>query len=88
MVMWGAGSKGVSFASVIVGHEPLLAGIVDINPTRQGKYVGGCTLPVLAPEELKDLRPDIVLLMNDNYEAEVSTQLDELGLRSEVRHAG
>jgi hypothetical protein len=86
VVLWGGGSKGVTFANVVAGNEPLLAGIVDINPNKQGKYIGGCGLPVLAPSELTELRPDVVLLMNSNYAGEVSTLLDELGLKPEMRH--
>ena len=88
VVLWGAGSKGVTFANVVAGDEPLLAGIVDINPSKQGKFVGGCGLPILAPWNLTALQPDVVLLMNSNYTAEVSAQLDELGLKPEIRHAG
>jgi hypothetical protein len=86
--LWGAGSKGVTFANLIAGDEALLAGIVDINPGKHGKYVGGCGQRVSAPAELKELRPDLILIMNDNYRAEVSAQLSELGLKSEIRHIG
>lgn len=87
-VLWGAGSKGVTFANLIAGGELLVAGIVDINPSKQGKYVGGCGLPVLAPEDLKVMRPDTVLLMNENYKAETAARLEELGLKATIRCVG
>jgi hypothetical protein len=84
-VLWGAGSKGVTFANLVASDATLLAGIVDINPSKHGKYVGGCGVPVLAPEDLSALRPDLVIVMNDNYAGEVAARLDLLGLSSEVR---
>ena len=66
-VLWGAGSKGITFANVVAGEEPLLAGIVDINPEKHGMYVALSGLPVLRPLQLNELRPDVVILMNENY---------------------
>jgi hypothetical protein len=84
-VIWGAGSKGITFANVVAGHEPLLAGIVDINPQKQGRYVAFSGLPVLAPSQLNDLRPDVVILMNENYALEVTKLLKELGVNADIR---
>jgi SAM-dependent methyltransferase len=87
-VLWGAGSKGVTFANLVAADEGLVAGIVDVNPRKHRMSVSGCGLPILAPEDLKKVRPDVVVLMNTNYAAEMSAQLNELGLSAEIRHAG
>jgi hypothetical protein len=88
VVLWGAGSKGVTFANIMNESKHSLAGVVYVNPFKQGKYVSGCALPVLAPEQLKMLRPQVVLLMNENYMGEVRMRLDELGLAPDVRLTG
>jgi hypothetical protein len=85
-VVWGAGSKGITFANLIAGREPLLAGIIDINPEKQGKYVAFSSLPVLAPSQLSDLRPDLVILMNENYTLEVSKLLKEIGVAADIQN--
>jgi SAM-dependent methyltransferase len=80
VVLWGAGSKGITFANVVAGEEPLLAGIVDINPEKQGRYAALTGVPVLSPANLNDLRPDVILLMNENYTFEVTNLLNEIGV--------
>lgn len=84
-VIWGAGSKGITFANVVAGHEPLLAGIIDINPEKQGKYVAFSGLPVLPPSQLSELRPDVVILMNEIYALEVTKLLKEIGVNADIR---
>jgi hypothetical protein len=84
-VVWGAGSKGITFANVVAGHEPLLAGIIDINPEKQGKYVAFSGFPVLAPSQLNDLRPDRIILMNENYTLEVAKLLKEFGVTADIQ---
>ncbi len=78
-VVWGAGSKGVSFLDHYRDAGCLL-GAVDVNPHKQGRFAAGSGQPILAPEDLKALRPDFVVVMNRAYEAEVRAALDRLGL--------
>jgi hypothetical protein len=84
-VVWGAGSKGITFASLVAEQEPLLAGIVDINAGKQGKYAPLTGIPILAPSHLNVLRPDVVILMNENYTREVTKLLNEVGLAANVK---
>lgn len=78
IVIWGAGSKGVSFLDSLrpdsVGHA------VDLNPRKQGRFLPGSGAEVVAPEFLRDCRPDRVILMNAVYRAEVADLLARLGL--------
>jgi hypothetical protein len=47
-VVWGAGSKGVTFVNLMqVGER--IAALVDINPHKQGLYVPGTGHPVICP---------------------------------------
>lgn len=78
-VIWGGGSKGVAFL-VSLGLEDECAGAVDINPHKQGKYIAGTGHRVLAPADLVDLRPDLVVAMNPVYLDEIRRDLDGLGL--------
>ena len=73
-------SKAVAFLTA-VGVE---ADVVDINPFRQGAFLPGSGVRVLAPEELRDRRPDLVVAMNPAYLDEIAQALGELGLASEL----
>ncbi|MGB3247377.1 MAG: methyltransferase domain-containing protein [Sulfitobacter sp.] len=82
-VIWGAGSKGITFANALGDAAAPLAALVDLNPRKHGLYVPGVALPVVAPEALKDVQPDLVLISNALYEGEITTQVRAMGLDPE-----
>lgn len=77
--IWGAGSKGVSFLS-IVGEGVHAA--VDINPHKRGMFMAGTGHAIIAPEDLAEIEPDLVIAMNPIYLNEISNSLDELGIET------
>jgi len=81
VVIWGAGSKGVTFLNIVPGGSDLLAAI-DVNPRKAGRYVPGTGQQVHAPDWLRDKDIDVVLVMNPIYESEIQAQLAELGCRA------
>ena len=82
-VVWGAGSKGVTFLNVLNARD-VIAAIVDINPRKQGKFVAGTGQPIVSPAELKVLNPDFVIIMNANYREEIGRLLDKAGIEAEI----
>jgi SAM-dependent methyltransferase len=78
VALWGGSSKAVAFLTA-VGAE---ADVVDINPFRQGAFLPGAGVRVLAPEELHE--PELVVAMNPAYLGEIRKALDELGLDAEL----
>lgn len=82
-VIWGSGSKGVSFISNLdLGDE--LAAAVDINPHKWGKFMVGSNHEIVAPEALRAIGPDLVVAMNPIYVDEIGAQLRELGVDTEL----
>lgn len=77
-VIWGAGSKGVTFLNIVPGGADLPAAI-DINPRKAGRYVPGTGQPVHSPDWLRNKDIDLVLVMNPVYEAEIQGHLAQLG---------
>lgn len=80
-VIWGAGSKGVSFLSVV---EDRVVAAVDINPYKHGKFMAGTGHRIIAPSELTEIDPRLVIAMNPVYLGEIQTELDELGVAGEL----
>lgn len=80
-VIWGAGSKGITFANAL-GPDAAgaLAALVDLNPRKHGLAVPGVALPVVGPEALRDIRPDLVVISNAIYEKEIRDHVRSLGL--------
>jgi SAM-dependent methyltransferase len=82
-VIWGGGSKGVTFLNVL-GADSAIEYVVDLNPHKQGKYVAGTGQRVVAPEFLRELRPTDVLVMNPVYESEIADSVRALGLTARL----
>lgn len=82
-VIWGSGSKGVSFLTTLDAGDAVAAA-VDINPYRHGKFMPGSGHEIVSPESLRDLRPDRVIVMNPVYVPEITAQLHSMDLRPQV----
>lgn len=85
-VVWGSGSKGVTFLNTFRDESPIEY-VVDINPRKQGMHVAGTGQAIVAPEFLVSYRPDVVIVMNNLYVGEIGRQLDELGVTATVECA-
>lgn len=78
-VIWGAGTKGVMFLNSVPAAE-CLRFAVDVNPRKQGRFVAGTGQRILAPDELRAVNPDLVLIMNPCYEEEIRSELNRNGV--------
>jgi SAM-dependent methyltransferase len=83
VVLWGSGSKAVSFLTALQGAGGVEY-VVDINPYRHGTYTLGTGQPIVAPEFLRDYRPDLVVVMNGIYLAEIGRSLRRLGVEARL----
>ncbi len=81
-VLWGAGSKGVTFLNTLDTRE--VEYIVDVNPRKQGCFVVGTGQKIIGPDALKALQPSAVIIMNPVYQAEIGAQLASLGVNAQV----
>ena len=72
-IIWGGASKGVIFSLKLNRAGLDVDYVVDINPLKQGKYLGGTGLQVFAPKELLSTlnNQDNIFVMNSNYMSEV-----------------
>lgn len=83
VVVWGGGSKSVGFLTNL-DSEKAIDNVVDINPYMQGNYIPGIGIKYIAPDELKKIKPDVVIIMNSVYIEEIRKSLNELGLYPEI----
>jgi len=81
--VWGAGSKGVSFLNMVANSEQVEY-VVDINPRKQGMYIAGHGAKIVPPAYLQAHPPDVVLVMNSIYVAEIQELTMSLGLSPEI----
>ncbi len=83
MVIWGGGSKAVSFMSE-TGVADEIDTVVDINPRKHGRFLPGSAKQVVAPSDLVDIRPDLIIVMNPVYTHEIAEEVHALGLTPQV----
>ena len=83
VVIWGSGSKCVSFMSTL-GIKDEIKYVVDINPYRHGKYLPGSGKKIMHPEFLKKYKPDVTIVMNSIYCNEIQKMLEDMGVTAEV----
>ena len=81
-VVWGAGSKGVTFLNLLKNKNQIDF-IVDLNPRKQGMYVAGTGQRIVAPDFLRDYQPELILIMNPVYEQEIRQMTADMGLDAE-----
>ncbi len=82
-VVWGSGSKGVAFLTML-NLNSAIKYVVDINPYRQGKFMAGTGQQIVAPEFLREYKPDVAIAMNPVYQGEIQQRLAEMGLATSV----
>jgi hypothetical protein len=85
-VVWGAGSKGVTFLNAVQAGDAVRY-VVDLNPRKHGRFVAGTGQEIVPPEFLKQHRPDVVILMNRIYEKEVRELVSSLDLHPDFLFA-
>lgn len=81
---WGAGAKGVTFCNLADPAATRLAGVVDVNPAKQGQFLPGTGHPIVSPEVAAKRGAVAVLVLNPNYVAEVRAALARLGSHAAV----
>jgi SAM-dependent methyltransferase len=81
-VVWGAGSKGVTFLNIF--QDRSIDYIVDLNPRKHGMYVAGSGQKIVPPEFLQEYQPDIVIIMNPIYEEEIRSLTQSMGINAEL----
>lgn len=84
VALWGAGSKAVAFLATLGEAAHVVRHGVDINPYRQGHFLPGTGLPIVAPDVLEEVRPDAVVIMNRIYRDEIARELAARGLAPEL----
>lgn len=72
---YGAAAKGNTLLNYAGVRPGLLPYIVDRNPAKQGKYLPGSRIPILAEATIIDNRPDYVIILPWNLRDELTTQL-------------
>lgn len=72
VVGYGAPGKGNTLLNYCGIRTDYLDFTVDANPYKQGAYTPGTRIPILAPDAIREARPDYVLILPWNLRDEIS----------------
>lgn len=72
---YGAAAKGNTLMNFAGIRPDLIEFVVDKNPAKQGKFMPGSRIPILDEEQLRQARPDYIVVLPWNLIEEVSMQL-------------
>lgn len=73
---YGAAAKGNTLMNYAGIRSDLIPFVVDRNLAKQGKYMPGSRIPIMDENQLKDTKPDYVVILPWNLKAEVMQQLE------------
>ena len=71
IIGYGAPAKATILLNYCSIDHSILDFVTDTTPLKQGKFVPGVRVPIVAPDEISRKHPDFALLLAWNYEAEI-----------------
>jgi SAM-dependent methyltransferase len=75
VVGYGAPGKGNTLLNYCGIRTDFIDFTVDRNTYKQGKFLPGTRIPILAPPAIRDARPDYVLILPWNFKDEIMEQM-------------
>jgi SAM-dependent methyltransferase len=72
---YGAPAKGNTMLNYCGLRRDFIEYTCDLNPHKQGHFLPGSHIPILAPEQILEDKPDVVLILPWNLKDEIVAQL-------------
>lgn len=80
LAIWGAGAKGSTFLNLVDKDATKVKCVIDINPKKQNRFIGGTGHPIIRPDDITKHRVDAVVVMNVNYIDEIKAATEPLNI--------
>lgn len=78
VVAYGAAAKGNTLLNYCGVDASQIDYVADVSDQKQGKFLPGSRIPIVAPERLRDTKPDFVLILPWNLKREITTAHDDI----------
>jgi len=73
---YGAAAKGNTLLNYCGVNESRIDFVADVSDQKQGKFLPGSRIPIVAPDRLRDTQPDYVLILPWNLKREITAAHD------------
>ncbi len=75
VIAYGAAAKGNTLLNFAGVKKDMIQFVVDASPYKQCKFLPGVHIPVVEESQIKELKPDYVVILPWNLKEEISNQL-------------
>ncbi len=72
---YGAAAKGNTLLNYAGVRDDLVKFVIDLNPSKQNKFMPGSRIPMVGADVLNNSAPDYMLILPWNLEVEIKAQL-------------
>ena len=76
IVAFGAAAKGNIFLNYCGIDSNDIIFVVDDTPAKQGKFLPGSHIPIVAAEAIRNIKPNIIIILPWNFRAELCKKLN------------
>ncbi len=73
---YGAAAKGNTLLNFSGVKNDLISFVVDANPHKQSKFLPGSHIPVVSEQNIKEEKPDYIIILPWNIKKEIINQLE------------
>lgn len=75
---YGAAAKGNTLLNYCGVDASWIEYVADVSDQKQGRFLPGSRIPIVAPDRLRDTRPDFVLILPWNLKREITAAHDHI----------
>jgi SAM-dependent methyltransferase len=75
---YGAAAKATTLLNYAGVRTDLIAFVADKSPHKQGRYIPGVRVPIVDPTEIRQVKPDYVVIFPWNIAAEIRDELADV----------
>lgn len=71
IVAFGSAGRGNTLLNYCGIRRDFIDYTVDLNPARQGNFLPGTLIPIVAPDKLRETKPDFILILSWNLKEDI-----------------
>jgi SAM-dependent methyltransferase len=75
---YGAAAKATTLLNYAGARTDLITFVADKSPHKQGRFIPGVRVPILAPDDIRTAKPDYLVIFPWNIAAEIRTELADI----------
>ena len=76
IIAFGAVAKGNTFLNYCGVKSDIIEAVIDETPNKIGKYLPQSKIPILSFSSIKDLKPDVIVILPWNHKDEIIKKLE------------